>query len=605
VRLPLAIRARYERLAISLVLLILLVLYTRAAGYRLDTLDEGYFVYTSSRVLAGDLPYRDFSTPYTPAFFFLNATLFQLFGLDVVTVRLSQAIARLALLLLVYVLARRLMPPAFAFMPLFVMLAEDMVPGNWAIHPAWWATLLFVLTVWCACRHRESGAAGWWLAAGLAAGGAFAFKQNVGVFALMALAGLALIEHESLRPIRSPRVLMDVARLIGAGGRERAIRFAAPAYLLALSAAIGWLVRAHASPLAIVQFVAPLGALGFEQLATRLRAPERCSVEHDSRLAATLARLILAGAAFAAVTIPWLAALVAILGPAQTPLAAFVGQVDTNGYYLEIDPLRATTVILYLPIASFWAGYALLVSGHVAPADRTLLRWYLLAGGLLYLNQYPRTDEPHLLWSGPLLWIVGAYGLWRVWEWGLDRQIAERHGRFAQIALYAVLMILPLAAVWPNLEIRRQEVITRRPDGPLLFGPPHNLVPLGLARARVYEADEFALKYQQLAAFFREHSQPQDRIFVFPAAPLLYYLVDRPNATRFNHLLPGLLSAEDELESIERLAAVPARYVIWDTFGAGYWLKPDDYRLLERYIWDSYEPVESIGGFAILRKKET
>jgi hypothetical protein len=45
--------------------------------------------------------------------------------------------------------------------------------------------------------------------------------------------------------------------------------------------------------------------------------------------------------------------------------------------------------------------------------------------------------------------------------------------------------------------------------------------------------------------------------------------------------------------------------VIWDTFGAGYWLKPDDYRMIERYIWDSYEPVESIGGFAILRKKES
>ena len=75
---------RRERVALGCAVVLLLGLYGWAARYRLDPLDEGYFLYTFSRVYAGDLPYRDFSTPYTPLFFYLNATLFRIFGLDVV-----------------------------------------------------------------------------------------------------------------------------------------------------------------------------------------------------------------------------------------------------------------------------------------------------------------------------------------------------------------------------------------------------------------------------------------------------------------------------------------------------------------------------------------
>src|SRR6266542_4540025 len=95
---------RAERACLGLFLLLSLGLYDWAAHYRLDALDEGYFMSTSWRVLAGDLPYRDFSTPYTPAFFYLNALLFRVFGVDLLTLRVSLTVARLATVLLVYLL---------------------------------------------------------------------------------------------------------------------------------------------------------------------------------------------------------------------------------------------------------------------------------------------------------------------------------------------------------------------------------------------------------------------------------------------------------------------------------------------------------------------
>ena len=44
-------------------------------------------------------------------------------------------------------------------------------------------------------------------------------------------------------------------------------------------------------------------------------------------------------------------------------------------------------------------------------------------------------------------------------------------------------------------------------------------------------------------------------------------------------------------------------HVIWDSFGAEFWTEPGDYQRLTDSIWDNYVPVESIGGFEIMRRK--
>jgi hypothetical protein len=218
------------------------------------------------------------------------------------------------------------------------------------------------------------------------------------------------------------------------------------------------------------------------------------------------------------------------------------------------------------------------------------------------LNQYPRMDEVHLQFSAPLLWIVGAYVLWRIFAWITRPPAANPCNRLRRGATYIVLVGLPFAAAWPMLEARLEALLVPQPDALLGLATPR-YVPVGLPGASVLETEEFASKYQRLAGYFRQHSRADDLIFVYPAAPLLYYLLDRPNATRFNHVLPGLLSAAEEREAIERLSSVPASYVVWDSFGADYWGRPGVYQHLTDYIWDNYAPVESIGGFEVMRRK--
>jgi hypothetical protein len=655
---------RAERVAVGLVAALLLGLYVWAAHYRTDPVDEGYFIYTSSRVLAGDLPYRDFSTPYTPGFFYLNAMLFRLFGMDLLTLHLSVVVARLALLGLVYLLARRIVPPAFAALPVVLLLAQDQAPAAWESHPAWWASVAMLLTVWCVCRHWETGRFGWWAAAGFAAGAAFAFKQNIGLFSLAALVALAVCEYQT------PHDLPERSRLPGRlKPPRRPGSVVGPVCQLALSLIATRGMLPHLDPVVFVLFCLPFAALALERLASRRQDTYQAQTHiawHN--LKATTIRLMLLGLTFAVVTLPWLLALVSALGPGEAPLGAFVGAVDTAGYYLALEPPRpealpvvvlvalgifgawtvcrpwpgplklgvglatlalagafvgelfgtvaevhprveraailisvkaTTNLLLYLPAIAFWSALGLLVAGQLPPDKRFYLRWYLVSASLLLLNQYPRMDEVHMLFSAPLAWIPGAYSLWRLYLWITLEGKAALAGR---VTAYVAVLLVPLAAAWPLIEIRREELLVRQTVDSLWLAPPPHL-PINLPGASIMEVDRSVWKFRSLAAYFQDHTRPEDRVFVYPAAPLLYYLIDRPNATRFNHILPGLLSPADEAEVIERLATVPAMHVIWDSFGAEFWTDPGDYQRLTDSIWENYIPVESIGGFEIMRRK--
>jgi hypothetical protein len=262
---------------------------------------------------------------------------------------------------------------------------------------------------------------------------------------------------------------------------------------------------------------------------------------------------------------------------------------------------KATTnLVLYLPLVVFWVALPLLLLGRVPRQHQPNLRSLLFTASLLFLTQYPRMDETHLLFSGPLIWIVGAYLLWLLRCWMTRGVPVHQIARPQRLMLYLIIGALPFAAVWPSLELRRKDLVVRDSAGTFTLTTAR-LSSLDLPGARVSELEEFVGKYQALADFFRTNSAPSDRIFVYPAVPLLYYLVDRPNATRFNHIFPGLLTPEDERETIERLWSTPAAFVVWDVFGADYWGKPGMYQALTDFIWEWYEPVADIGGFAVLR----
>ena len=66
--------------------------------------DEGLILSGSTRVLSGDVPYRDFFGEYGPAQFYILAALFKLFGPSVLVERLWDLLIRSCTVLVIYLL---------------------------------------------------------------------------------------------------------------------------------------------------------------------------------------------------------------------------------------------------------------------------------------------------------------------------------------------------------------------------------------------------------------------------------------------------------------------------------------------------------------------
>ena len=156
-------------------------------GLGIDDLDEGYFVQQGSRVLHGQIPFRDFATLYSPGLAYLHAIVFSLTGgPSLMAARAVSLLARASLAVALFAVARPFVRnPWWAAAPGLVLLVGlDDAPARWEPHPGWLSTLFAVLAAWCLI-HRPKRR--WCIAAAVLAALSYAFKQNTGIYMLLAL----------------------------------------------------------------------------------------------------------------------------------------------------------------------------------------------------------------------------------------------------------------------------------------------------------------------------------------------------------------------------------------------------------------------------------
>jgi len=259
--------------------------------------------------------------------------------------------------------------------------------------------------------------------------------------------------------------------------------------------------------------------------------------------------------AFAAASLVWLVPL-AVLTKDQLPrLGPLVGVVNQAGLFSAPEPT------LLIPLAAL-AGGVWLVRRDSHPN----LRWLLLSGVALLLTQVPRMDTLHLIWSTPILLVLGAVALERV-----PRPLALISG------------LLVVALVWPTLSSRLAVVIE--------------------PRATVADASapvETAADIQGAVDDIQQRSRPDEPIFVYPSSPLLYALADRPNPTRFDHLNPGAANAEQLQAVIEDLQRAHVRVIVVSDFWRNAWGPPGANAVLEDWINTHYAEVGRHGAYRVL-----
>ena len=635
---------RIESVVVALAAVGLFALYARAGRYWIDLIDEGYFLYLASRVAAGELPYRDFDTYYTPAVFYLYAATFELFGVSVEPIRLLLAATRVAWFVLLYRLTRRVAPWPFAGLPFLVVAAVDAVPIAPEPHPAWFAMLATLVALDAIVRHHYKPRVRWVVAAGLAAGVAFAFKQNVGAFTALSVGAYLLLRERRA-----------TGRLLLAGQGAFALVLALAATVLLWPGLDGRVAVTVWLPL-----LATLGLLvGSAWARVRVDA-------WTTGLGPFLRDALAAGGAFVAVTLLWLVPLTLALGIDGTPFGLFVGAVNQGALILPLPspppstravvlaaiwlpialaallrrpgerpsrrivvgalvatallpwlPIAETapeslddapthypwvgsldeqlgTLYVYLPALGAWAGLAMLGVAGWRGAPVEPLAAYLLVGTLSLLAFYPRMDVAHAMFAGPPLLVVGACGIARAY-----RALARPAGVLVRGLIFASLLLAPLAAVAPHVSWRYATLVHADPRAPR----PPAYVPLGLERADVLAPENVADSIRGAVRFVQAGTPPGQPFFAYPAVPMFYFLAERPNPTRFDHVIPGALTPDDRQHMIRDLDTRKPRYVLWVHGGVVYWGTDPTDRDLSDYVWGCYAQVANFPPYLMLERR--
>ena len=184
-----------------------------------------------------------------------------------------------------------------------------------------------------------------------------------------------------------------------------------------------------------------------------------------------------------------------------------------------------------LPVAAL-AGWTASLAG-----DRIERKWavengvpYLLAAMAVYVAiEYPRADVMHLAFVAPLPYVLA--GAW-----------VARH--LPRLVALSLTLFLGLGGTLFLAEAARG-----------FTGQTRVRTPAGTLRA----SPQDAAALQQLLA--RIH--PGDSLYVHPYMPLLYFLTQAVNPTRFSYLAPGMMTLREERVALGELHANPPQWVLW------------------------------------------
>jgi len=299
--------------------------------------DAGALGESAQRVLAGQLPHRDFDEIYTGGLSYLNALSFRMWGTSIVAMRITLLIAYALWLPAVYAIASRIAP-----LPLAVTVT--LLAASWGIPvypeamPSWYNLFFATFGVAALFSYLDHGHRRWLMAAGVCAALSCLIKI-VGLY-FVGAALLFLLYHEQ---DRTPK---DVS---GVGDRLGSVLVTVG--VLFFDAALLVLVRDHITPDVLVQFVLPGAALSTLLMWREWRAPP------------TVLRTRVAG--LAGIGLPFVAGLLLPIALALIPYAA-TGSLGAlvNGVF--VLPARRLSYAYFRPRGAL-AFLILAVSGVVIP----------------------------------------------------------------------------------------------------------------------------------------------------------------------------------------------------------------------------------------------
>jgi hypothetical protein len=185
--------------------------YLAALPRKLGESDEGLFLYEATRILAGDVFYRDVYDIIPPGAHYLMAAIFWLFGSNITTAAIATAVVHGSIVALTYLVARRLgVRPALAVLAGAVHLALCQSAFPHAT-PHWFSTALTVLLLYVFVAAPGSA-----MLPGVLCGAMVMIQHHHGIVTALGAGVVIVADHVLVPPTAGgPGLVRRVVRFAG------------------------------------------------------------------------------------------------------------------------------------------------------------------------------------------------------------------------------------------------------------------------------------------------------------------------------------------------------------------------------------------------------
>ncbi|MED5262762.1 MAG: glycosyltransferase family 39 protein [Myxococcota bacterium] len=467
------------------------------------SMDEGHLVATAQRLLEGDLLYRDIQTGIFPGVYYLAALLFEMFGMDVVVTRWAQVGVNTSIAVILWFVGLRMMQLRWAALaPLaFIAFIPVAFPVFTMLNYSTISLALGLFALLFLLRYVEGARRRDAVICGFALALCALTKQNFGALAGFAiLVGFLWGRPES--PLGSRSLAKGLMPIVLAGGR--------------------------ASLVAIAIFVRT-GTFDdlIQHTFTRLVSTQAESFYHP--IPPVLGEHPQGDGLFTFFYSP--AALFGYLVRGESPLSPGLYELTIRlSYGLPLAALFVAPFVLFRTRSTD------------RPAERRASRIAVVFASVFFLGIFPSSIWSHLAFVLPPILVVMF--------WIGERVSREIHPRAPATGRMFFDLCLGVVVVFALMALRIPDDIRR-----------WHSTALDLPRASVYVPPEQATLYRAAAEFVETCAGPEDPIFVAPIHPLLYFVTDRRNPTRYDLTIPGDVDGKLIVRDLE---ASRTRCVVYD-----------------------------------------
>jgi hypothetical protein len=523
-----------------------------------NVFDEGQILFGASRVMDGDVPYRDFYTIYPPGQIYLLAGLFKVFGTSVLVERIWDTVVRAGCVVLVLIVVSQAAPRRNAMLAAAASLVFLGYAGYYA-YPVFPALAAALASVACLTPALErSNPVRWLLASGICVGIIVLFRHDVGV-AVFGAECLILAVLTWFQRANGTRDAVTRLILFGMG-------FA----LVVLPAAVYFAVQGALPDMMfdIVLIPARLYVKG-----RSLPFPRTWMLRyHPEAFAVYLPVIVCAACIPVMVTIA--RSFRKIAGAEET-----TGRPPPARRDLSFTPIA----LLALTVIFFGKGWVHVSVIHMAMAVVASL-------ALLAVMAQPMTGR-------------------------------STTSRLASSAAWAAMFVFTLCWLYGGLIQASRNIVwatqSEAWEAPTAAVPPEAgtcHMPAGLERMDCFRINP---ANAETALYVEQRTNPNDAVFVglsrhdkiFINDVLLYFIMGRKSITRWYQFEPGLQTSEPiQREMVHELERAKPKLIVIEAIWLD-WREPNDtsvssgVTVLDDYIQRAFEPVATFGANTIMRPR--